>query len=146
MVRSSFSFPISLAVLNTIVETTVTNAILVLKYLYQYRLLTSSGHPTPPSTSKIISGLARRLDTIKHPTARACVVWLVGQYSPVDIADTIPAIVPGIADWAPDVLRRVAKSFPAEVNWLHFNGRSDSHGVMVDTSWRPRQILSAFKY
>jgi AP-3 complex subunit beta len=51
------------------------------------------------------------MDEIRHSKARACVVWLVGQYA----ADDSPgAVVEGVAPWAPDVLRKVAKSFREE--------------------------------
>jgi AP-3 complex subunit beta len=60
----------------------------------------------------IISRLARGIDDIKHPTARACVIWLVGQYAETE--DSMSAMQ-AIADWAPDVLRKLAKSFGEEV-------------------------------
>lgn len=87
----------------------MSQAILVLKSLYQYQ----SAAPGTANKSLIISGLARRLDSIRHPAARSCVVWLVGQYA--DAAGGPATVVPGIEDWAPDVLRKVAKSFAEEV-------------------------------
>ncbi|KAG2036307.1 adaptin N terminal region-domain-containing protein [Suillus americanus] len=73
---------------------------------------------SPESTSvaqaplSIIAQLARRIDDIRHPHARACVLWLVGQYGSVPGTGTT---VEGVADWAPDVLRKAARSFNTEV-------------------------------
>ena len=89
-------------------EITVTSSILVLKSLYQYTL----SSPTP-SSSRIIARLARRFDSITHAAARAAVIWLVGQYSASFPEESM--VIPGVADWAPDVLRKVAKSFAKEV-------------------------------
>jgi len=91
----------------------VSNAVLVLKALIQNQLLV--GAPAPVSSHsplKIISLLARRIDDIKHPQARACVLWLVGQYSAAPGTSTV---IEGVADWAPDVLRKFSKSFNTEV-------------------------------
>jgi AP-3 complex subunit beta len=60
----------------------------------------------------IVERLAYRIDEIRHAQARACIVWLVGQYA----ADDSPnALVEGVVPWAPDVLRKIAKSFRDEV-------------------------------
>ncbi|KAI5985981.1 adaptin N terminal region-domain-containing protein, partial [Pisolithus albus] len=89
-----------------------TNAIVVLKLLVQNQLHESSLdrglHSQDPL--KIITQLAHRIDDIKHPRARACVIWLTGQYCPSGAG----TVIHGIADWAPDVLRKAAKSFVAE--------------------------------
>lgn len=91
----------------------VSNAVLVLKALIQNQLLIDpSALASSQSPLTIISLLARRIDDIKHPQARACVLWLVGQYS---AAPGISTVIEGVADWAPDVLRKFAKSFNAEV-------------------------------
>lgn len=68
----------------------------------------SSSH----SPLNIISQLAHKMDDISHPQARACVLWLVGQYCPVEGENTV---IDGVADWAPDVLRKAAKSFSSDV-------------------------------
>lgn len=60
----------------------------------------------------IISHLARRIDDIRHAQARACVLWLVGQYSSSEEHSTAPE---GVAEWAPDVLRKATKTFATEV-------------------------------
>ena len=62
----------------------------------------------------VISRLAYLIDDIKHPKSRSCAVWLVGQYACLKTTgiDTLD----GIAEWAPDVLRRTCKSFAHEVS------------------------------
>ena len=108
----------------------VTNAVLVLKSLVQIRIqqqqnaIAYGGLPSQSfSPLEIISRLARRLDEIRHPKARACVLWLVGQYaaSPETAPGTngVAHIGPeGIAPWAPDVLRKTAKTFGQEVCFI----------------------------
>ncbi|KAF8841272.1 hypothetical protein BDN67DRAFT_967479 [Paxillus ammoniavirescens] len=92
-------------------DAVVSNAVLVLKSLVQNQLLHApSVSASSHSPLTIISQLARRMDDIKHPQARACVLWLVGQYSTTQGISKIE----GIADWAPDVLRKSAKSFNTE--------------------------------
>ncbi len=61
----------------------------------------------------IISRLAQRIDDIRHAQARACVLWLVGQYSASEERGPGPD---GVAQWAPDVLRKAAKTFHQEVS------------------------------
>ncbi|CAA7267058.1 unnamed protein product [Cyclocybe aegerita] len=92
----------------------VSSAVQVLKHLVQTQL--SAQTPlafasTSQSPLSIIAHLARRIDDIKHEQARACVVWLVGQYGASDEKGPGPE---GIAEWAPDVLRKLAKSFAQE--------------------------------
>ncbi|KAI9066121.1 hypothetical protein FKP32DRAFT_1589999 [Trametes sanguinea] len=104
----------------------VTNAVLVLKSLVQIRMQQQQNMIAlgglPPQTFSpldIISRLARRIDDLRHPKARACVVWLVGQYagSTAPAENGTPAVGPeGIAPWAPDVLRKLAKSFMQETS------------------------------
>jgi AP-3 complex subunit beta len=97
-----------------ILDTVVSSAVMVLKYLVQTQL--SAQAPiafasTSQSPMSIIAHLARRIDDVKHSQARACVLWLVGQYAATDEKGPGPE---GIAEWAPDVLRKVAKSFGQE--------------------------------
>ena len=66
---------------------------------------------TSQSPLSIIAHLARRIDDIKHARARGCVVWLVGQYSS---SDEKGRGLEGIVEWAPDVLRKMAKGFGQE--------------------------------
>ena len=56
----------------------------------------------------IISHLAKLVDTMTVPMARASILWLIGEYS-----DRIPKI-------APDVLRKVVKNFVEEVSSCMF--------------------------
>lgn len=65
----------------------------------------------------VVSRLAYLIDDIKHPKSRSCAIWLVGQYACLKTAK-IDAL-DGIAEWAPDVLRRTCKSFVHEVSDIH---------------------------
>ena len=68
-----------------------------------------AGPSSAPLT--IVERLAYRIDEIRHAQARACIVWLVGQYA----ADDSPsAVIEGVKPWAPDVLRKIAKSLRNE--------------------------------
>lgn len=69
--------------------------------------------PVAQAPLSIIAQLAQRIDDIRHPHARACVLWLVGQYGSVTGTKTA---VEGVADWAPDVLRKAARSFNTEAS------------------------------
>ncbi|KAJ7722558.1 adaptin N terminal region-domain-containing protein [Mycena maculata] len=98
-------------------DAVVSGAVVVLKYLVQAQLSASSSSfaavaaAAQQSPLTIISHLARRIDDIRHAQARACALWLVGQYS----ASNDPSAGPeGIVEWAPDVLRKSAKGFSAE--------------------------------
>ncbi|KXN91626.1 AP-3 complex subunit beta-2 [Leucoagaricus sp. SymC.cos] len=90
-------------------------AVMVLKTLVQTQLasMTSIMGDSPyQAPLSIIARLARKIDDIKNAPARACVIWLVGQYA----ASEEPCPGPeGIAKWAPDVLRKTAKTFGQEV-------------------------------
>ncbi|KAJ7773104.1 adaptin N terminal region-domain-containing protein [Mycena metata] len=99
-------------------DAVVSSAVMVLKYLVQSQLSASSSSSfaavaaTPQqSPLTIISHLARRIDDIRHAQARACVLWLVGQYSASNEPSSGP---PGVVEWAPDVLRKSAKGFASE--------------------------------
>lgn len=59
----------------------------------------------PSSHDKAIIYLARNLDAIKVPVARAMIVWIVGEYN--SIGNIIPKMVPVI-------LRFLARGFPSE--------------------------------
>jgi AP-3 complex subunit beta len=92
----------------------VSSAVLVLKHLVQAQLRPGISTPLQQSQSplKIISHLARKIDDIRHAQARACVLWLVGQYSERPSSGTESS---DVAEWAPDVLRKAAKGFMHEV-------------------------------
>ncbi|KAI0784468.1 adaptin N terminal region-domain-containing protein [Abortiporus biennis] len=105
----------------------VANAVLVLKSLVQIRLhqAQTSFAPTTGvfSPMSIISRLAYRIDEIRHPKARACVIWLVGQYASSSESSTpggqngVPtkSVGPeGLTPWAADVLRKSAANFAQE--------------------------------
>lgn len=106
-------------------DAVVSSAVMVLKRLVQVQLASTAqqaklGKRTGYSPLEIVAHLARRIDDIRHPQARACVVWLVGQYAGVDAAGMIsdgqgaPGGLGRIAPDAPDVLRKLAKSFAGE--------------------------------
>lgn len=87
---------------------------MVLKYLVQLQLVAQSFASLATSSQSpisIISHLARKISDINHPHARACVVWLVGQYAASDEKGPGPE---GVASWAPDVLREMTKNFGQE--------------------------------
>ena len=97
-------------------DAVVTNAIMVLKRLVQFQLSSHTSLPNSSSSThsplSIIAHLARRIDEIHHPKARASVVWLVGQYA----GNGGESERSRVADWAPDVLRKLAKSFGTEAS------------------------------
>jgi hypothetical protein len=94
----------------------VASAVVELKSLVQSQMPGAS-HAGPSSAPlTIVERLAYRIDEIRHAQARACIVWLVGQYA----ADDSPnAVIEGVAPWAPDVLRKIAKSLRDEVRCHH---------------------------
>jgi len=105
-------------VLMSVVTDSVTNpAVMVLKNLVQNQL--SSTVQGMASSSRemslsIIARLSRKIDEIKNTQARACIIWLVGQYA----ASNDPTSGPeGISEWAPDVLRKTARTFGQEVRY-----------------------------
>jgi AP-3 complex subunit beta len=72
--------------------------------------------------TEIVASLAQQLDAVRHPRAKACVFWLVGQYAvtnqeEIENVSGLPhGQIPGMAIWAPDVLRRAVKSFTQDVS------------------------------
>lgn len=74
-------------------EAVVAESVVVIKKLLQMR---------PSEHKGIISHMARMVDNITVPMARASILWLIGEYS-----ERVPKI-------APDVLRKLAKSFVNE--------------------------------
>lgn len=75
-------------------ESVVGESVVVIRKLLQSETV---GH------KDIISHMARLVDNIKIPMARASILWLLGEY-----CDKVPKI-------APDVLRKMAKTFITEV-------------------------------
>jgi AP-3 complex subunit beta len=92
----------------------VNSAVLVLKNLIQFKPASSATGSFSNSHLTVISHLARRIEDIRHPHAKACVLWLVGQFSATGREETESGLG-AAADWAPDVLRKSAKSFRNEV-------------------------------
>ncbi|CAN9504350.1 unnamed protein product [Ophioblennius macclurei] len=74
-------------------ETVVAESVVVIKKLLQTQ---------PTQHSDIIRHMAKLFDNITVPMARASILWLIGEY-----CERVPKI-------APDVLRKMAKSFTAE--------------------------------
>lgn len=75
-------------------EYVVAESVVVIKNLLQ----------TKADNFEIISQMAKLIDFITVPAARASILWLIGEY-----CEKVPKI-------APDVLRKLAKSFIEEVN------------------------------
>ncbi|RXG61353.1 AP-3 complex subunit beta-1 [Armadillidium vulgare] len=76
-------------------ESVVGESVVVVRKLLQSE---TDGH------KDIITHMARLVDNIRMPTARASILWLLGEY-----CDRVPKI-------APDVLRKMAKSFTNETD------------------------------
>ncbi|XP_008323919.1 AP-3 complex subunit beta-1 isoform X2 [Cynoglossus semilaevis] len=74
-------------------ETVVAESVVVIKKLLQTQ---------PTQHSEIIKHMAKIFDNITVPMARASILWLMGEY-----CEKVPKI-------APDVLRKMAKSFTTE--------------------------------
>ncbi|XP_048874604.1 AP-3 complex subunit beta-1 [Brienomyrus brachyistius] len=74
-------------------ETVVAESVVVIKKLLQTQ---------PSQHSEIIKHMAKLLDSITVAMARASILWLIGEY-----CERVPKI-------APDVLRKMAKTFTAE--------------------------------
>ncbi|KRT80558.1 hypothetical protein AMK59_7070 [Oryctes borbonicus] len=75
-------------------EAIVAESVIVIKRLLQ----TKAADP-----KEIVRHMTKLLDTITVPNARAAILWLLGEHA---------SIVPLVA---PDILRKMAKSFPEEV-------------------------------
>ncbi|KAI0346195.1 hypothetical protein BDW22DRAFT_1323138 [Trametopsis cervina] len=100
-------------------DVVVGNAVIVLKLLVQLNMQHQLNTPsTSYSPLAIISRLAYRIDDVRNAKARACIIWLVGQYAATETNTPTSGISQagpeGIAPWAPDVLRKTAKSFMQE--------------------------------
>jgi AP-3 complex subunit beta len=59
----------------------------------------------PSAHREIIIEMAKLVDSVAVPQARASILWLLGEYS-----ERVPKI-------APDVLRKMAKTFTTEVSF-----------------------------
>jgi AP-3 complex subunit beta len=106
--------------LNSRSDDVVAQSVLVLKQLLQMPYYTSN--EVAPTTdalglssdnveerkeqhNDVVKLLAGRLDQVNHPHARAAIVWIIGEYL---------GKVDGLTNIAPDVLRKLAKTFPEE--------------------------------
>lgn len=74
-------------------EVVVAESVVVIKKLLQLK---------PKGNSEIIMHMAKLVDSIMVPMARASILWLLGEY-----CERVPKV-------APDVLRKMAKSFGSE--------------------------------
>lgn len=82
-------------------EAVVAESVVVIKTLLQLGAREST--PTQARRHRlIIKHLARLMDSIQVPMARASITWLVGEYA---------SVIPNVA---PDILRKLAKSFRDE--------------------------------
>jgi AP-3 complex subunit beta len=108
----------------------VANAVVELKSLVQTQMQMQGASHAGPSSAPltIVERLAYRIDEIRHAQARACIVWLVGQYA----ADDSPnAVIEGVKPWAPDVLRKIAKSLRDEARGRQrITGQSSSANIL----------------
>jgi AP-3 complex subunit beta len=77
-------------------ETVVAESIVVMKQLLQMPNLDPQQH------KDVIKQLARLLETVTNPRARASIVWVVGEY------------VSLVIQYAPDILRQLAKGYKEE--------------------------------
>lgn len=84
--------------LSSPIEYVVAESVVVIKNLLQTQ---AADH------FEIISQMAKLIDFITVPAARASILWLIGEYG-----EKVPKI-------APDVLRKMAKSFVDEVRCVH---------------------------
>ncbi|KIM84396.1 hypothetical protein PILCRDRAFT_818757 [Piloderma croceum F 1598] len=132
-------------------DVVVSNAVLVLKSLVQTQLQVPSSSLIPSSSTQpplaIISHLARRIDDIRHSQARACVLWLVGQYSEMDTKEPGGGGLEGIADWAPDVLRKTAKTFSNETTEVKLQICTLAAKLLVlSPTSQPLRLLSRYVF
>jgi AP-3 complex subunit beta len=115
-------------------DVVVSSAVLVLKALVTSQAVVAA------SPLAIVAGLAQRIDEIRHPQARKCVLWLVGQYSADTAAPSVLGAPEGVVSWAPDVLRLTAKSFGQEV--VHFASPTDVAANLLQASPVKLEVLT----
>lgn len=71
----------------------------------------------------MVASLASQFDNITHPEARACIIWMVGQYARVvDPKTPMPESLRAVEPWVPDILRKAVKSFEVDVSTLLLTG------------------------
>ncbi len=81
--------------------------------LSQISTRTSDSLPDP---RKLVARLAKQLDAITNPSARASVYWLVGQFADGESIHISGVGWEGVALWVPDILRKGVKGFTKEVS------------------------------
>lgn len=93
-------------------DVAVAAAVLALKSLHQH-------HASITGTLNVVASLASNFDNITHPEARACILWMVGQYARASGQGTtpMPESLQAIEPWVPDILRKAAKSFTSDVRY-----------------------------
>nr|XP_018264749.1 AP-3 complex subunit beta [Kwoniella dejecticola CBS 10117]OBR86907.1 AP-3 complex subunit beta [Kwoniella dejecticola CBS 10117] len=96
-------------------DTLVAQAVIVLKSV----ILSTSLGSALPSPQKLVAKLARQLDGITNPKARASVYWLVGQFAaaePSTESEKKGLGWEGVELWVPDILRKGIKGFTDEAS------------------------------
>ncbi|KIR55356.1 AP-3 complex subunit beta [Cryptococcus gattii Ru294] len=125
-------------------ETLVAQAVLVLK-----SIILSHSQALGSSTSSpqlLVARLAKGLDTIVSPKARASVYWLVGQFSAIDPSEESEKKGlgwEGVALWVPDVLRKAIKGFTNESLSAKLQILTLATKILVITQSNPKLELLA---
>jgi AP-3 complex subunit beta len=86
-----------------LIDAVVAESVVVIKKLLQ--MISEKDEEEDQTMKDVIIHLAQLLDNITAPKARASIVWVIGEYS-----NKVPLI-------APDILRKLAKNFVAEVSF-----------------------------
>jgi AP-3 complex subunit beta len=125
-------------------QTVVAESVVVIKKLLQmnaHSTTTTAGADVAGAASaadardvKIIKQLAKLLQTITVPQARAAIVWLVGEYS-----EKVP-------QRAPDVLRTLAKSFTDESDVVKLQVLTLASKLYLATTPPPPRAEQLLKY
>jgi AP-3 complex subunit beta len=92
-------------------DTLVAQTVIVLKSV----ILSRTPESSLPEPQNLVARLAKQLDGITNPRARASVYWLVGQFAASDVPPKHGLGWDGVAAWVPDVLRKGVKGFVQEV-------------------------------
>eukprot|EP01104_Vermistella_antarctica_P016550 TRINITY_DN564_c0_g1_i3.p1 TRINITY_DN564_c0_g1~~TRINITY_DN564_c0_g1_i3.p1 ORF type:complete len:976 (+),score=247.26 TRINITY_DN564_c0_g1_i3:106-3033(+) len=104
-------------------EEVVAEAVVVMKKLLQLEQIEGK--------DRVIRQMSKMFDRIQLPEARASVVWVVGEY-----CDRIPL-------YAPDIFRKLAKSFPEEDNTVKLQVLNLGAKLSLQN---PDQTLKIFEY
>lgn len=115
MVRKVDCLASALVLMFVVTDSVTSPAVMVLRNLVQNQLSSTvqgMADTSRETSLSIIARLSRKIDEINNTQARACIIWLVGQYAASNGPTTGPE---GILEWAPDVLRKAARTFQQEV-------------------------------